>query len=233
MASGGGGGGGAGGARKKRRVEEAARPFRVGHCWISELKRVSAEVIDACRTKEQEAGGGGGEENRFPGVVAIMGVVVAAAAPSHVAEEEGEGGRNRPVLYHVDDGTGVIKVAHFPKRRHRRSAADRLGALRGAGASAPDVGEKPARQFSEMLRETERQWGVASSHHPVGACVEVKGRPQRFRGETEVLAFVVREVAAAEEEVERTLRLGRLRDRGIYPEWWFAKKREEDPKLDD
>ena len=193
------------------RARKAYGPFKVAHCWISELKKVPSEVIEEGQKWSGSSSTREREKNAFPNRVSLMGVVVAVSAPPSQDTK-------KPVLYHVDDGTGVIKVAHFMRRQ---AAAATATARKTEEAGDIDArGMRHGEAFEALLEETKRQVSAWGAPRPVGSCVEVKGRPQVFRGETEVLAFSVR-LASPTEELERTARMAKLREEGIYPKDWF------------
>jgi hypothetical protein len=187
---------------------------RVIPCWISDLYK--ADWRAAVQTQPQP-------------YFSIMGVVVAVAAPGDFTSETGQ---RRPVGYRVDDGTGVIRVAHFlgSRRVAAQNAAnipDRLvKALAGVskGDEGADDGVRSLAQATRRLVEDSR------GEFPVGSTVAIVGRLQSgFRGgPRELLAQTVRRVKNPCLEVDRTLWLEEtLRPRESYPHHMFNKQPED------
>ena len=137
---------------------------------------------------------------------AVMGVVVGVIAPADLEESR------RPVAYHVDDGTGVIKVCHFVKRQVQEANSRRDLGCEGL-ASDP------------LVARAKRELEAARSAFPIGTCVEAKGRLQEFRGRAELLAFSVRRVAEPGDEVARMETVARLKREEVYPENLRARRR--------
>ena len=129
---------------------------------------------------------------------AVMGVVVGVIAPADLEESR------RPVAYHVDDGTGVIKVCHFVKRQVQEANSRRDLGCEGL-ASDP------------LVARAKRELEAARSAFPIGTCVEAKGPLQEYRGQVELRAFSVRE-AEPGDEVARMETVARLKREEVYPE---------------
>ncbi len=183
--------------------------------FIAELKNASREQIEAAKATR-------------PIKVCIVGVVVGVAAPADINSDSAEG--RRPVGYHVDDGTGVIKVVHFLQDRIRRQGQSkvkvRLERARKAFADKKQDGSIPERmrkQLGDMLTDAKERLEESRVEMSVGDCVEVRGRVQRYRDENEVLAFNVRKVEDPNDEVDRVIRMQELSDKGIYAKDWLNK----------
>ncbi len=162
-------------------------------CWISDLKAF----------KETEKGSY--EDLTF----SIVGVVVGMLAPPILEDSR------RPVSYHLDDGTGVIRVVHFLQKRIQRQ--------NDAGTSAFLMADKHRGPEGDVLGAIEM---LRRSREPlaVGSCLEARGRIQFFRGESELSAYNVREVKEPQLEIDRMILVDRLRQ-DIDPTELFAVKR--------
>ena len=85
--------------KKKRKRDQ--RPLRNVMLWIGDLKQLRPGPELGVET------------------FSVMGVIVDVIAPADLEESR------RPVAYHVDDGTGVLKVSHFIRNRLRGLVAAR------------------------------------------------------------------------------------------------------------
>ena len=150
---------------------------RNSHYWISEL----LALID--------------HPHHLTARVTVMGVVVNVMAPP-VADPT----QRRPVGYCLDDGTGVIRVVHFLRKRIMDQDERGISNLSADSASGGLSGR--ARELLSRSR----------GGFPVGTCVQASGRLQRFQDQTELLAFSVREVDDANVEVERMIDIAAQRE---------------------
>ena len=164
---------------RKRRKGCGARPLRNVMLWIGDLRQLRPGPELGVET------------------FAVMGVIVDVIAPADLEESR------RPVAYHVDDGTGVLKVSHFAQSQVQQ-------------ANSLDLGD--AASTDPLVVRARRELEVARSALPIGTCVEAKGRLQVFRGQTELLAFSVRRVEEPMEEVVRMETVARLKREEVYPE---------------
>jgi hypothetical protein len=157
--------------------KSSRRPLKNVQLWISDLKK-----LNVSQTAE--------DVKSF----SVMGVVVNVMAPCDLETS------NRPIGYHVDDGTGVIKVCQFLRNR---------------------IQNQNAKGYDKMLPSSDpflAELAASRCAFPVGTCVEAKGKLQEYRGETEMLAFSVRRVDDPNQEVERMEVVAGLRRDKIYPE---------------
>ena len=175
---------------RKRRKGCVGRPLRNVMLWIGDLKQLRPGPELGVET------------------FAVMGVVVDVIAPADLEESQ------RPVAYHVDDGTGVLKVSHFARRQVQQANSRDLATAEAAAAST-----------DPLVVRARRELEAARSAYPIGTCVEAKGRLQEFRGRAELLAFSVRRVAEPGEEVARMETVARLKREEVYPERLRARRR--------
>ena len=173
--------------RKRRKGCGGARPLRNVMLWIGDLRQLRPGPELGVET------------------FAVMGVVVDVIAPADLEESR------RPVAYHVDDGTGVLKVSHFARRQVQQANSRR------------DLGD--AASTDPLVARAKRELEAARSAFPIGTCVEAKGRLQEFRGRAELLAFSVRRVAEPGDEVARMETVARLKREEVYPENLRARRR--------
>ncbi|XP_059088651.1 uncharacterized protein LOC131884786 [Tigriopus californicus] len=131
--------------------------------------------------------------------VSIVGTVVRVIRPYNL--EEG----NKPVGYYIDDGTGTVKVVHFLQKRLQRMQDDLLLAKMAKVKS--DGGPTAVLKHIESLHNRTKE------PLEVGMCVEVKGRVQFFRGNTEIVAYEVREISDPNLELARFFEMEKLRPR--------------------
>ena len=172
--------------------KSAAPQWRNVPIYVSELKRLNAEEgVSDVRT------------------FSITGVVVKAYEP------QGEG--NRPVGYHVDDGTGVVRVVYFRPKKVKNAAA-RAADLEDkvATAAATDVDARLSKAYERFAAGTADLVRRSTRAHPIGACVQAVGRLQSFRGENELLAFTVKRATPAQ-EVEAVLAREERLPKGKHP----------------
>jgi len=178
------------------------RRQKVWPCWISDLMKADWNKI---------------VEARAAPLFSIMGVIVAVVGPG---DPSSESGRRRPVGYHLDDGTGVIRVVHFlGSARIGQQDRDNLPAtLAQASANVQEPGLRSlAASTRQLLEDSRCEW-------PLGATIEAVGRLQAgFRGgPREFLAQNVRRVRDPSAEVDRCLLLEEThRQRGDYPHQLF------------
>lgn len=131
--------------------------------------------------------------------VSIVGTIIRVIRPYNL--DEG----NKPVGYYIDDGTGTIKVVHFLQKRLQKMQDNHVLAkiekVKSDGASA------------SILKHIENLHERAKEPLEVGMCVEVKGRVQFFRGNTEIVAYEVRQISDPNLEIARFFEIERLRPR--------------------
>ncbi len=119
---------------------------------------------------------------------------------SPAATDLGEVVSKRPVVYELDDGTGILRVAHFIGKKVVLQNKQGIGA-QGSSNLVKDV--------NDMVLKGRTAFAI-------GTCVEAKGVIKWYRDSLELLAFNVREVTDVNDEIDRILAMGDLRDRGVY-----------------
>ena len=182
--------------KKKRKRDQ--RPLRNVMLWIGDLKQLRPGPELGVET------------------FSVMGVIVDVIAPADLEESR------RPVAYHVDDGTGVLKVSHFMRNRLRELNAAESADFDRANEHA---NQQAKEQADPLARRAALELEAARSAFPIGTCVEAKGRLQEFRGRAELLAFSVRRVDGAADEVARMETVARLKREAVYPENLRARRR--------
>jgi len=173
-------------------------------CWISDLMSINWKAL---------------EGQPAPSVFSIMGVILAVTGP---ADPTSEGGLRRPVGYHVDDGTGVIRVAHFLGSR-RIAAQNATNMPTRVTSAVAVIAGSDDNDLRALAQSTKRLYEDSRCELPVGTTIEVVGRLQRgFRGGPhELLAQSVR-VARPTHEVDRAILLEEThRPRDSYPRHLF------------
>jgi len=134
---------------------------------------------------------------------------------------------NRPIVYDIDDGTGVITAVQFVKKRitHQNlvgfpSTIKHLEE-RFANLKPPKPSENLNKLSMATLTQKTKE-AVNRSRHSfqIGTCVESKGRIQTFQGRVQLLAFSVRELNDPNQEMKRYIRLEHLK-KNVYPEYFF------------
>jgi len=179
--------------RSPKRRKKCRRPLRNVMLWIGDLKQLKPGPELGVET------------------FSVMGVVVDAIAPADLEESR------RPVGYHLDDGTGVIRVSHFMRNQVQQVNEEHT---HGYPAAAHE-----ARENDPLVSRAARELEAARAAFPIGTCVEAKGRLQEFRGQSELLAFSVRRVEEPGDEVARMEMVARLKREGVYPENLRARQR--------
>jgi DNA/RNA endonuclease YhcR with UshA esterase domain len=126
--------------------------------------------------------------------------------------ENSEATSNRPAIYEVDDGTGVIRVVHFLQQNLA------LQSHQGVAKCLKDCEKQGhlSQGLFSLLNKTEKF--AERKAISIGTTVEVKGVAQIFRDQTEIKAFKVREVLDAQDEVQRMLVVSELRSQKVYQE---------------
>ena len=183
--------------RSPERKRKKGRPLRNVMLWIGDLKQLRPGPELGADT------------------FSVMGVVVDTIAPGDLEESR------RPVAYHVDDGTGVLKVSHFMRNQVQQVNAEFSSEARcdlgGHLEATPDA--------DPLAMRAARELEAARAPFPIGTCVEAKGRLQEFRGQSELLAFSVRRVDDPGDEVARMETVARLKREAVYPENLRARRR--------
>lgn len=113
--------------------------------------------------------------------------------------------KNRPHVYLVDDGTGVIRVVHFLQAKMAKQ-----NEVYNVAKIVKDSGGK----MSNLARKVEDTCVVKTLE--IGDTVEVKGVPQVYQGMTEIKAHTVRLVQDLNQEAERMVVVDQLRSAKIY-----------------
>jgi len=154
------------------------------------------------------------------GQVSLMGLIVDSNSTVDFCREEGltlaelaeKRWSNKPHVYKIDDGTGVLPVVHFIKWDQKE--LERASVLEAAIEA--EAGEEtrrlrgrhqPAIQ-SKMLARTVQGFRDRLGGFPIGTMVSVTGRHRYQRGELAIMANHVQKVTDPNMEVERIMRLG-------------------------
>lgn len=115
--------------------------------------------------------------------LSVVGTVVSIERTSNPED----GNDRRPTVFHLDDGTGVIRVVHFPQA----TKSIREGLF-------PDKDK------------------FMCSDIQIGSTLEVKGVSQEFNMAVEIKAYRIRKVLDANDEIDRMFQVDRLKRAGIY-----------------
>lgn len=174
----------ASGASPERKKKRKSKPLKNVMLWIGDLKQLKLDDELGVETFN------------------VMGVIVDMKAPADLEESR------RPVGYHVDDGTGVIKVSHFMRNQVQQVNAE----------LQQQPQQDQAQALNPLASRAARELEMAREAYPIGTCVEAKGRLQEFRGQSELLAYSVRRVEDPNDEVARMEMVARLKQEKVYPE---------------
>ena len=160
------------------------------HLWASEIRALEVEP----------------EERQN---VCLLGVVVHVNAPADLEDSR------KPISYQVDDGTGVIRVSHFLQKRlveqGETNLVDRMEHSRALSRRLMEAEPHMEESLKSVAKEVSEMVESSRSEFPIGTCVEVKGRVQKFNEQNEVLAFTVRKVEDANIELDRILTMEKIR----------------------
>ena len=120
----------------------------------------------------------------------------------------------RPIVYHLDDGTGVIKIVHF--------VHDKVAKQRKMFDFNQDQGSGP------MLEKLRNQC-LIEGPLKTGTTVQVKGVPQIDQRASEIIhstieikAFAVRTVNDPNDEIERMILVDKLKRSELYSQLFQA-----------
>lgn len=150
--------------------------------------------------------------------VSVLGTIVNVERTGPNLQDEGSNDK-RPVVYHLDDGTGVIPIVYF---LHDKVAKQRKTFSLDQEGSGP------------MLDKIKNYCQI-SGHLKTGTTVQVKGVPQVDRwkckrsaddsqasAEIEIKAFSVKLVIDPNEEIERMFLVDKIRKSGHYSHLFSA-----------
>lgn len=135
---------------------------------------------------------------------------------------------NRPIVYDIDDGTGVITAVQFVRKRiisqNLRCFPSTLECLEGSFSKSKDrsLSNPESLALASLIRKTKKGVEKIRNSFKIGTCVEAKGCIQHFQGTAQILAFSIREFSDPNQEMYRYIRLEQLK-KHVYPkEFYFG-----------
>lgn len=186
-------------------------------CWISDILSKNASDVEG-KDPEQEGRDGKGQLFSVVGVVVDIRNDEVPCWSKQIEEGSMPKKTPPPVIYEVDDGTGVLTVAHFLsywiKDQHERGLDDVARALSGSQlqrAEATSMGRTPNCSGLSMLTNRALELHQKSCRaFRIGQAIEAKGRLKVYRSQWQMTAISVREVPGPRLEILRPFLIKRL-----------------------